>query len=155
MVPEGRLIFPAFTVEQNLKIGAISKRARGHIEEGIDYSFGLFPRLKERRNQLGGTLSGGEQQMLAVARGLMSRPKLLMLDEPTLGLAPIIAEGIFDMITRLRDSGLTFLVVEQDVARTLQVADHAYVLENGACVLDGAAQIIVDNPKVKESYLGM
>ncbi len=155
MVPEGRMIFPNFTVEQNLKIGAISKRARNDRDDNVALAYELFPRLKERRRQLGGTLSGGEQQMLAIARGLMSRPRLLMLDEPTLGLAPLMAQAIFEMITQLRDSGLTILIVEQDVSRTLQIADKAYVLENGYGVMEGLAADVLANPKVRESYLGI
>jgi len=155
MVPEGRLIFPNFTVEQNLKIGAISKRARGSLEEGVEQSYKLFPKLEQRRQQLGGTLSGGEQQMLALARGLMARPRLLMLDEPTLGLAPLIADSIFEMVSQLKETGLTILIVEQDVNRTLQIADNAYVLENGSGVMEGPAQEILADPKVRESYLGI
>jgi len=155
MVPEGRLIFPTFTVEQNLKIGAISKRARDDLAEGLENAYALFPKLEQRRHQLGGTLSGGEQQMLAVARGLMARPRLLMLDEPTLGLAPLIAEAIFEMIVQLKETGLTLLIVEQDVNRTLQIADYAYVLENGSGVMAGAARDILADPKVRESYLGI
>ena len=155
MVPEGRMIFPTFTVEQNLKIGAISKRARDYLVEGLDSSYALFPKLEQRRHQLSGTLSGGEQQMLAVARGLMARPRLLMLDEPTLGLAPLIAEAIFEMMSQLKATGLTLLIVEQDVTRTLQIADYAYVLENGAGVMAGDARDILADPKVRESYLGI
>ncbi|MEE2998861.1 MAG: ABC transporter ATP-binding protein [Pseudomonadota bacterium] len=155
MVPEGRLIFPNFTVEQNLKIGAISKRALGEIETSLEKSYVIFPKLEQRRYQLGGTLSGGEQQMLALARGLMARPKLLMLDEPTLGLAPLVAESIFEMIVRLKKMGLTILIVEQNVNRTLQVADTAYVLENGSGIMEGVADDILKNPKVRQSYMGL
>ena len=155
MVPEGRLIFADFTTEQNLKIGAITKRARGSMADGLERSYELFPKLRERRHQRGGTLSGGEQQMLAIARGLMSNPDVLMLDEPTLGLAPQIAGSIFEMIQHLRNQGLTILIVEQDVKRTLQIADHAYVLENGSHVLNGPAGDVLNNPKVKQSYLGL
>ncbi|MEE2999731.1 MAG: ABC transporter ATP-binding protein [Pseudomonadota bacterium] len=155
MVPEGRLIFPDFTVEQNLKIGAISNRAGGEIEGGLHKSYSLFPKLKQRRNQLGGTLSGGEQQMLALARGMMAQPKLLMLDEPTLGLAPIVAELIFEMVVQLKKSGLTILIVEQNVNKTLQLADNAYVLENGIGIMEGSAVDVLNNPKVQESYLGL
>ena len=155
MVPEGRLIYPNFTVEQNLKIGAISKRALGEIETSLEKSYVIFPKLEQRRYQLGGTLSGGEQQMLALARGLMARPKLLMLDEPTLGLAPLVAESIFEMIVRLKKMGLTILIVEQNVNRTLQVADTAYVLENGSGIMEGVADDILKNPKVRQSYMGL
>ena len=149
------MIFPNFTVEQNLSIGAISKRARNVRDESIANVYDLFPRLKERRRQLGGTLSGGEQQMLAIARGLMSRPRLLMLDEPTLGLAPLMAQSIFELIIQLRETGLTILIVEQDVNRTLKIADKAYVLENGFGVMEGPAPDILNDPKVRESYLGI
>jgi branched-chain amino acid transport system ATP-binding protein len=155
MIPEGRLIFSDFTVEENLKIGAISARARGFVEQGIEEAYQLFPRLKERRGQPGGTLSGGEQQMLAVARGLMARPRILLLDEPTLGLAPIVADLIFETINQLRDKGLTLLIVEQNVTRTLEVADQAFVLENGIGILQGKAAELMHDPRIRESYLGM
>jgi len=155
MVPEGRLIFPEFSVEQNLKIGAISKRALGEMETSLEKSYEIFPKLKQRRHQLGGTLSGGEQQMLALARGLMARPLLLMLDEPTLGLAPLVAESIFEMILRLKKMGLTILIVEQNVHKTLQVADTAYVLENGIGIMEGPAGKILNDPKVRSSYMGI
>jgi branched-chain amino acid transport system ATP-binding protein len=155
MVPEGRLIFPNFTVEQNLRIGAISKRAMPHIKEGLENSYELFPKLKQRRKQLGGSLSGGEQQMLALARGLMAKPRLLMLDEPTLGLAPLIANNIFEMVANLKNTGLSIIIVEQDVNRTLEIADYAYVLENGQGILEGPSKNILENPKVRESYLGI
>ena len=155
MVPEGRLIFPDFTVEQNLKVGAISKRALGKIESNIENSYKMFPKLKQRRHQLGGTLSGGEQQMLALARGLMACPRLLMLDEPTLGLAPLISDTIFQMISHLKETGLTILIVEQDVNRTLQIADNAYVLENGLGIMEGTAGDVLADPDVRKSYMGI
>jgi branched-chain amino acid transport system ATP-binding protein len=154
LVPEGRLVFPVFTVEENLRVGAYAPHARGAAAERAEEMYGLFPRLKERRRQLAGTLSGGEQQMLAIARGLMSRPRLLLLDEPTLGLAPLVAASIFKLVERLRETGLTIMLAEQDVRRTLAVADHAYVLENGRCALDGPARALLADPKVKASYLG-
>lgn len=155
MVPEGRMIFSDFTVEENLKIGSILQRAQKYREQGIAEAYELFPRLKERRHQAGGTLSGGEQQMLAVARGLMARPRILLLDEPTLGLAPIVADLIFETVIRLRDKGLTLLIVEQNVTRTLEVANQAFVLENGEGVLAGRAADLMDDPRVRESYLGI
>ena len=155
LVPEGRLIFPYMTVEENLRIGAINRRARPVLAEGLDEIYALFPRLAERRRQLGGTLSGGEQQMLALARGLMARPRLLMLDEPTLGLAPIMTRLIFDTLARLRAAGLTILLAEQDVAQTLALADRAYVLENGRIALEGSGGALLDDPRVKAAYLGL
>jgi branched-chain amino acid transport system ATP-binding protein len=155
LVPEGRLIFPHMTVEENLRIGAINRRARPVLAEGLDEVYALFPRLAERRRQLGGTLSGGEQQMLALGRGLMARPRLLMLDEPTLGLAPIMARLIFETLARLRAAGLTILLAEQDVAQTLALADRAYVLENGRIALEGSGRALLDDPRVKAAYLGL
>jgi branched-chain amino acid transport system ATP-binding protein len=155
LVPEGRLIFPHMTVEENLRIGAINRRARPVLAEGLDEVYALFPRLAERRRQLGGTLSGGEQQMLALARGLMAKPRLLMLDEPTLGLAPIMARLIFETLARLRAAGLTILLAEQDVAQTLALADRAYVLENGRIALEGSGRELLDDPRVKAAYLGL
>jgi branched-chain amino acid transport system ATP-binding protein len=155
LVPEGRLIFPHMTVEENLRIGAINRRARPVLAEGLDEVYALFPRLAERRRQLGGTLSGGEQQMLALARGLMAKPRLLMLDEPTLGLAPIMTRLIFETLARLRAAGLTILLAEQDVAQTLALADRAYVLENGRIALEGSGRELLDDPRVKAAYLGL
>jgi branched-chain amino acid transport system ATP-binding protein len=155
LVPEGRLIFPYMTVEENLRIGAINRRARPVLAEGLDEIYALFPRLAERRRQLGGTLSGGEQQMLALGRGLMAKPRLLMLDEPTLGLAPIMTRLIFETLARLRAAGLTILLAEQDVAQTLALADRAYVLENGRIALEGSGGGLLDDPRVKAAYLGL
>jgi branched-chain amino acid transport system ATP-binding protein len=155
LVPEGRLIFPHMTVEENLRIGAINRRARPELGEALAEVYALFPRLAERRRQLGGTLSGGEQQMLAVGRGLMARPRLLLLDEPTLGLAPIMARLIFETLARLREAGITILLAEQDVAQTLAIADRAYVLENGRIALDGSGIALLDDPRVKAAYLGL
>jgi branched-chain amino acid transport system ATP-binding protein len=155
LVPEGRLIFPHMTVEENLRIGAINRRARPVLAEGLDEVYALFPHLAERRRQLGGTLSGGEQQMLALARGLMAKPRLLLLDEPTLGLAPIMTRLIFETLARLRAAGLTILLAEQDVAQTLALADRAYVLENGRIALEGSGRELLDDPRVKAAYLGL
>ena len=155
LVPEGRLIFPAMTVEENLRIGGINVRARPLLAQKMDEAYQLFPRLAERRRQLGGTLSGGEQQMLALGRGLMGCPKMLLLDEPTLGLAPIIAEQIFEVIVRLCTAGLTMLLAEQDVRQTLAIADKAYVLESGRIALSGRGVDLLHDERVKAAYLGL
>jgi len=155
LVPEGRLIFPAMTVEENLRIGGINVRARPLRAQKMEEAYQLFPRLAERRRQLGGTLSGGEQQMLALGRGLMGCPKMLLLDEPTLGLAPIVAEQIFEVIVRLRAAGLTMLLAEQDVRQTLAIADKAYVLESGRIALSGTGAELLHDERVKAAYLGL
>ena len=155
LVPEGRLIFPEFSVEENLKVGAVVPHARAAAEARIEEMFALFPRLRERRRQAGGTLSGGEQQMLALARGLMSGPRLLLLDEPSLGLAPTVAADLFEMIVRVRGRGVTVFVVEQDIHATLAIADSAYVMENGRIALAGTGAELLENPSVKEAYLGL
>ena len=155
LVPEGRLIFPHMSVAENLRIGAINPRARREAARAADEIYALFPRLAERRHQAGGTLSGGEQQMLALGRGLMARPKLLLLDEPTLGLAPIVAKLIFATIRRLSESGLTIVLAEQDVGQTLSVAHQAYVIENGRVALSGEGTALLDDPRVKSAYLGL
>ncbi len=155
LVPEGRLIFPHMSVAENLRIGAINPRARRETARTAEEVYALFPRLAERRHQLGGTLSGGEQQMLALGRGLMAKPKLLLLDEPTLGLAPIMAKLIFTTIERLSESGLTIVIAEQDVGQTLAIADRAYVIENGRMALSGPGAALLDDPRVKAAYLGL
>ncbi len=155
LVPEGRLIFPHMSVAENLRIGAINPRARRDAARTTDEVYALFPRLAERRLQLGGTLSGGEQQMLALGRGLMAKPRLLLLDEPTLGLAPIMAKLIFATIERLAQSGLTIVIAEQDVGQTLAIADRAHVIENGRLALSGAGTTLLDDPRVKAAYLGL
>ena len=151
--PEGRRIFGRLTVRENLVLGGIS-RPLGEVREDIERMADLFPRLQERMGQAGGTLSGGEQQMLAIARALMSRPRLLILDEPSLGLAPIMVERIFEVIDDLKRDGLTILLVEQNVHHALDSADRAYVLETGRITLEGPADVLRHDPKVEQSYLG-
>ena len=153
-VPEGRKIFATLTVMENLEVGAYLHPDKAQIEKDVESVFKRFPRLKERRTQLGGTLSGGEQQMLAIARGLMSHPKLLLLDEPSMGLAPILVEQIFEIIRDINDQGTSILLVEQNAQMALSIADRAYVLETGQVVLEGDAQEILHNPMVMEAYLG-
>ena len=152
LVPEGRRVFPDMTVLENMKIGAYLRH--DDIAEDINWCYELFPRLKERNWQLAGTLSGGEQQMLAVARALMSRPKLIMMDEPSLGLAPIIVKGIFDIIKEINKQGVTILLIEQNANMALHTADMGYVLETGNIILSGAGRELLENPAVKEAYLG-
>ena len=153
MVPEGRRLFNSLTVYENLVAGAITKRAREKLEDSLEFVFSLFPRLKERVNQVAGTLSGGESQMLAIARALMSRPNMLLLDEPSLGLAPKIVLMIFDVIKKLRDEGITILLVEQHVKNSLEIADRGYVMELGRIVLEGDAESILKSEKLRKAYL--
>jgi len=153
-VPEGRRIFPRMTVVENLEMGAYIHNDRSQIEKDMEAMFVRFPRLKERRKQLGGTLSGGEQQMLAIARGLMAHPELLLLDEPSMGLAPIIVEQIFDIIRDINHHGTSILLVEQNAQMALSVAHRGYVLETGKVVLEGLADELLTNPVVQEAYLG-
>ena len=153
-VPEGRKIFSRMTVRENLEMGAYVFSDRDKIEEDIENAYVQFPRLKERQKQLGGTLSGGEQQMLAMARSLMSRPKLLLMDEPSMGLAPILVEQVFEIIQEINKQGTTVLLVEQNAQMALSIADHAYVLETGNIVLEGPGEELLTNPLVKEAYLG-
>ena len=155
LVPEGRLIFPTFSVEENLRIGAITPHARPRLAARSEEMYALFPILEQRRRQPGGTLSGGEQQMLAIARGLMSCPRLLLLDEPSLGLAPAVAQSLFEMIVRIRVTGVTVFIVEQDIRSTLEIADSAYVLENGRIAMSGPAAELLEDPQVKQAYLGL
>ena len=153
--PEGRRIFGGLTVRENLRLGAVSQTDRHAAEADLEMVFGLFPLLKERLGQAGGTLSGGEQQMLAIGRALMSRPRLLLLDEPSLGLAPLMVERIFETIAELKAGGRTILLVEQNVHHALDIADRAYVLETGRITLDGPADVLRRNPMVEQSYLGV
>jgi branched-chain amino acid transport system ATP-binding protein len=153
VVPEGRHIFARLTVEENLVMGAYYL-AKQDYQQQLDRVLGLFPRLKERFTQRGGTMSGGEQQMLAIARALMSQPKLLLLDEPSLGLAPIIIQQIFEIIEQLRSAGVTIFLVEQNANQALKLADRGYVLENGRIVTQGTGEELLDDPKVRDAYLG-
>ena len=153
-VPEGRQIFSTLTVQENLEMGAYTRRDKEEIRESMERVFASFPRLKERLNQLGGTLSGGEQQMLAMGRGLMSRPRLLLLDEPSMGLAPILVEEIFEIIKEINAQGTSILLVEQNAAMALSVAHRGYVLETGEIVLEGSARELLANPQVRAAYLG-
>jgi branched-chain amino acid transport system ATP-binding protein len=154
-VPEGRRIFPRLTVEENLKLGAFYRRDRVEIENDMEHVFSLFPILKERCRQEGGTLSGGEQQMLAIARALMSRPKLLLLDEPSLGLAPLFVQKIFEIIDDInKKDGTTILLVEQNANLALQTAERAYVLETGRITMEDNASTLLDNPEIRKAYLG-
>ena len=153
-VPEGRRVFPDMTVAENLKIGAFLRSDKDGIARDMDYVYSLFPRLKERSWQLAGTLSGGEQQMLAVGRALMSRPKVLMMDEPSLGLAPLVVKDIFDIIRRLKDEGMTILLIEQNANTALRCADYAYVLQTGSITMQGTGEQLLADPRVREAYLG-
>ena len=154
LVPEGRRVFPDLTVLENLRIGAYLRTDRDSIEEDIQWVYELFPRLKERSWQAAGTLSGGEQQMLAVGRALMSRPKLMMLDEPSLGLAPLVVQDIFSIIREINHQGVTILLIEQNANMALKIADLAYVLETGKITMSGTGAELLANDKVKEAYLG-
>lgn len=152
LCPEGRRIFPDMTVLENIKIGAYLRN--DDLTNDIEKCHRLFPILKERENQLAGTLSGGEQQMLAVARSLMSRPKIMMLDEPSLGLAPLIVKDIFNILKEINEEGVTILLIEQNANMALRLADKAYVLETGTIAMEGSGKELLDNPKIKEAYLG-
>jgi len=154
-VPEGRRLFPEMSVEENLIMGSLHGKAKAKRSETLDYVFDLFPRLIERRKQEAGTLSGGEQQMLAVGRGLMSLPILMMFDEPSLGLAPIMVQEVFDLVKNVNKEGVTILLVEQNVRQTLAMCDRAYVLENGRVILEGTGKDLMENDHVKEAFLGI
>jgi branched-chain amino acid transport system ATP-binding protein len=155
LVPEGRQLFSTMSVLENLEMGATPKRARVGMRATLDQVFALFPRLAERRTQLAGTLSGGEQQMLAIARGLMSKPKILMFDEPSLGLSPLLTMNLFEIIRRLKRESLTMLLVEQNVQMALAVSDHAYVLERGRVSIEGPAREVRGMEQVRKAYLGL
>ena len=154
-VPEGRHIFPEMTVVENLRMGSFVKSTRKDRERNIERAFGLFPRLAERRSQLGGTMSGGEQQMLAIARGLMGNPKLLLLDEPSLGLSPLLVKNIFEIIKEINRQGTTILLVEQNVYQSLHISHWAYVLETGRVVLSGTGAELLGNDHVRKAFLGI
>jgi len=153
-VPEGRRIFAPLTVRENLEMGAFTRKDKQEIQDSMERAFQLFPRIKERVAQTGGTLSGGEQQMLAVARALMAKPRLLLMDEPSMGLAPILVEEIFDIIREINEQGVTILLVEQNAHMAFSVAHRGYVMETGTVQLEGTSQELEENPHVRESYLG-
>jgi branched-chain amino acid transport system ATP-binding protein len=153
-VPEGRRVFATMSVAENLELGAFARRDKPKIARDLNEVYELFPRLAERKHQAAGTMSGGEQQMLAVGRALMSRPRLLLLDEPSLGLAPLLVREIFNVVRRIRERGVTVLLVEQNAHQSLEIADRAYVLETGRIVMEGAAKDIARDPRVKAAYLG-
>ncbi|MEY3731447.1 MAG: hypothetical protein RLZZ57_2203 [Pseudomonadota bacterium] len=154
-VPENRRLFPHLTVEENLKMGAFTPSARAHFAARRDRVFELFPRMAQRRHQLAGTMSGGEQQMCAIGRALMCAPKILLLDEPSAGLAPLVVQQVFDLVRRIREDGLTVLIVEQNVSQVLRVVDRAYVLETGRVAAEGKSTELAADPAIRRSYLGM
>jgi branched-chain amino acid transport system ATP-binding protein len=154
-VPENRRLFPKLTVEENLKIGAFTASARARYRERLAFVYELFPRLRERRDQLAGTMSGGEQQMCAIGRGLMSGPKLLLLDEPSAGLAPVVVQQVFELVRRIRAEGFTVLIVEQNIQQVLKVVDRAYLLEAGRIKLSGAANDLLASDDIRRAYIGL
>ena len=154
-VPEGRRLFPRLTVADNLRMGAYIPSARAKIAERLEYVYGLFPRMKERRGQMAGTMSGGEQQMCAIGRALMSSPKLVLLDEPSMGLAPVIVAQVFDLVRRIRGEGYTVLIVEQNVQQVLKVVDRAYLLEVGRIHKSGTAAELLASDEIRKAYLGL
>ena len=153
-VPEGRRVFAELSVYENLKMGAYTRKNKSEIEESLENVYKRFPRLEERKNQMAGTLSGGEQQMLAMGRALMSRPKIILMDEPSMGLSPIMVNEIFDIIRSVSESGTTVLLVEQNAKKALSIADRAYVLETGKIVLEGKAKDLLEDDSIKKAYLG-
>jgi branched-chain amino acid transport system ATP-binding protein len=155
LIPEGRKVFPFLSVQENLEIGAYNRQARKGLAKTLDHTFHLFPALAARKKQMASSLSGGEQQMLAIGRGLMSRPRLLMLDEPSLGLAPLIVKRVFEIVETVNAEGVTILLVEQNVRHTLRLAQMAYVLETGKITLQGSGSELLDNPHIKKAYLGL
>jgi branched-chain amino acid transport system ATP-binding protein len=154
-VPENRRLFPRLTVEDNLKMGAFMPEARARFAERLEFVFDLFPRMKERRHQMAGTMSGGEQQMCAIGRALMSDPKLLLLDEPSAGLAPVVVQQVFELVKRIRSGGLTVLIVEQNVQQVLKVVDRAYLLEAGSIRASGSSEEMLANDSIRQAYLGV
>ena len=154
LVPEGRGVFPILTIEENLQMGAYTRHDKAGIAQDIERMFTLFPRLKERRSQTAGTLSGGEQQMLAIGRALMAQPKLLLLDEPSMGLAPIMVQKIFEVVREVSRSGVTILLIEQNARLALEISTRGYVMDGGVITLDGESKALLANPKVREAYLG-
>jgi branched-chain amino acid transport system ATP-binding protein len=154
-VPENRRLFPRLTIEENLRIGAFIPTARETFAAQLAYVYDLFPRLKERRDQLAGTMSGGEQQMCAIGRALMSRPKLLLMDEPSAGLAPLVVQQVFELVRRIRAEGLTVLIVEQNIQQVLEIVDRAYLIEVGSIRLTGTSAELRDNPFIRKAYMGL
>jgi branched-chain amino acid transport system ATP-binding protein len=154
-VPESRRLFPRMTVEDNLRMGGFTPAARPKFRERLDFVYELFPRLRERRRQLAGSMSGGEQQMCAIGRALMSEPRLLLLDEPSAGLAPVVVDQVFDLVQRIRGGGLTVLIVEQNVQQVLRMVDRAYLLKAGSIRVSGTAAELLDSPTIREAYLGV
>ena len=154
-VPENRRLFPSMTVEDNLKLGAFAKKARGDSKKSLDFVYELFPRMKERRNQLAGTMSGGEQQMCAIGRAIMSGPKLLLMDEPSAGLAPVVVQQVFGLVRRIREEGYTVLIVEQNVQQVLKVVDRAYLLEAGQLIDSGKSSDLLESETVRKAYMGL